>query len=287
MWIVSGANGKLGSLIVEQLLARVPASSLGVSVREPEKAQAFAARGVRVRRGDFDDPASLTESFAGATQVLVISASAIGEVALRRHRNAIEAAKAAGAQRIVYTSHMGANHQSEFAPMRAHAATEDLLRACGVPFLSLRNGFYASTAAMLLGQGLGSGQLVAPADGPVSWTTHADLAAAAVLALTEPERFGPYGISPPLTAGQAYDLAGVAALATAALGRPITRMVAPDDAYRAQLGSRMPEPQADMLMGMFRASRAGEFAAVDGALATLLGRPAQTVRDVLPRPSST
>jgi NAD(P)H dehydrogenase (quinone) len=43
----------------------------------------------------------------------------------------------------------------------------------------------------------------------------------------------------------------------------------------------LPQPVADMLLGMFAASRAGEFAAVDPTLEQLLGRPPLTVREVL------
>jgi uncharacterized protein YbjT (DUF2867 family) len=131
MLIVTGANGTLGKLVVERLLARIPASQLGVSVREPQQAQALAERGVRVRRGDFEEPASLPHAFEGAAQILIISASATGEVAYRRHQAAIGAAVAAGAKRILYTSHMGASPTSRFAPMRAHAQSEQLLAACG------------------------------------------------------------------------------------------------------------------------------------------------------------
>jgi len=56
MIVVTGAGGQLGSRIVDRLLERVPAGSVGVSVRDIEKAAALAHRGVRVRAGDFTDP---------------------------------------------------------------------------------------------------------------------------------------------------------------------------------------------------------------------------------------
>ena len=100
------------------------------------------------------------------------------------HRTAIEAATAAGVERIVYTSHMGANAASPFAPMPDHAATEAALRDSGVAYTALRSGFYATSGIMLMGRALETGTLAAPEDGPVSWTAHADLAEAAALALT-------------------------------------------------------------------------------------------------------
>jgi NAD(P)H dehydrogenase (quinone) len=123
MIIVTGATGQLGRAIVEQLLERVPAEQVGVSVRDPEKATTLADRGVRVRPGDFGDAASLRHAFGGARQVLIVSAG-IGEAARRQHRTAIQVAREAGAERILYTSPMGANPASAFAPMPDHAAIE-------------------------------------------------------------------------------------------------------------------------------------------------------------------
>ncbi len=279
MLIVTGANGQLGGAIVEQLLARVPAAQMGVSVRDPEQAHALAARGVRVRRGVFADAASLAHAFEGASQVLIVSAGTTGEGAVRQHRTAIDAARAAGAGRILYTSHMGANPASPFPPMPDHAATEALLRGSGVAFTALRNGFYATTAVMLLGRAVETGELAVPEDGPVAWTTHADLAATAALALVEG---GLDGVTPALTGAEAFDMAGVAALASALTGRPIRRIVVSDVAYRDGMVARgVPEAAADMLVGLFAASRQGAFAPADPTLARLLDRPATPLRDVL------
>jgi len=278
MIIVTGATGQLGSVVVERLLARAPATEIGVSVRDPGKATALAERGVRVRRGDFDDAASMAHAFEGATQLLLVSAATTGAAALRQHRTAIDAARAAGVRRIVYTSHMGADPTSPFAPMVDHAATEALLRDSGLAFTALRNGFYTASGRMLLGRALETGEVAAPPDGPVSWTAHDDLAdAAAIVLLTDEGRFE--GATPPLTGAAAVDLAGLAAIAAEVTGRPITRTVVTDAQYREQLG--VPEPVADMLLGLFAASRAGAFAAVEPTLEQLLGRPPLTVREVL------
>jgi NAD(P)H dehydrogenase (quinone) len=278
--IVTGANGRLGRAIVEGLLDRVPAESIAVSVRDPEKARGLTERGIRVRRGDFTDPASLAHAFEGASQVLIVSADTSGEAAVRQHRTAIEAAKAAGARRILYTSHVGVNPSSPFPPMPDHAATENALRDSGVAFTSLRNGFYAATTVMLLRGALRTGELAAPQDGPISWTAHADLAEAAAIALTDEGRFD--GPTPPLTGPEALDLADVAAIASEFTGRPIKRVTVTDEQYRADLVSHgVPTPQAEMLVGLFAASRQGDFSPVDPALADLIGRPPTPLRDVL------
>ncbi|SFB52446.1 Uncharacterized conserved protein YbjT, contains NAD(P)-binding and DUF2867 domains [Cohnella sp. OV330] len=279
MIIVTGASGQLGRMTVERLLERIPAERLGVSVRDPQKAQHLQAKGVRVRKGDFSDADSLAYAFEGATQVLIVSSDRFGEASVQLHRTAIDAAKKAGASRILYTSHMGSSPSSHFAPMIDHAATEEALQASGVAFASLRNGFYAASALMLLGNALTTGELAAPEDGPVSWTAHPDLAEAAAIALTE-QRLD--GLSPGLTATDAIDLAGIAAIASELTGRRIKRVIVSDDQYRDTLISHgVPEAQANMLLGIFHASREGEFADIDPTLGQLLGRSPLSMRDVL------
>jgi NAD(P)H dehydrogenase (quinone) len=272
MIVITGATGQLGSLIVASLLERVPAEEVGVSVRDPGRAADLAERGVRVRRGDFSEPNSLADAFEGATQVLIVSANETGGSAVAAHAAAIDAARAAGAERILYTSHQGASADSPFAPMRDHAATEEYLAQTGTPFTSLRNGFYATTVPFILGQALTTGEIVAPADGPVSWTTHADLAEATAIILADPGRFD--GPTPPLTGLDTFDLDDVADILTKLTGRAIRRTVTDDDAWAAGLAAHgVPEAQATMMLGMFRAARSGGFSATSPTLGDLLGRP--------------
>ena len=280
MIIITGGTGQLGSQIVDRLLSRVPADRVGVSVRDIARASDLAARGVRVRRGDFADPDSLATAFEGATQVLIVSTDRTGEEAVARHAAAIDAAHDAGAERILYTSHQAAAEDSLSAPMPDHAATERYLSKTGTPFTSLRNGFYASTVRRLLGGALETGELVAPADGPVSWTAHADLAEATAAILAD----GAWadGPTPPLTAPDALDLGDVADMVTALTGRTVRRVVADDDEWAATLTGRgVPADQTSMLLGMFRAARRGEFATTGPALEDLLQRPATPLRSLL------
>ncbi|MGC4748148.1 NAD(P)H-binding protein [Micromonospora sp. DT201] len=280
MFVITGATGQLGSQIVDRLLERVPADTVGVSVRDVGKAAGLAERGVRVRAGDFTDPTTLEYAFEGADTVLVVSAAIRGGAAVDANRAAIDAAHAAGAKRILYTSHQAASRQSLFAPQPTHAATEEYLAGLGVPFTALRNGFYASTLSFAIGAALETGQLVAPADGPVSWTAHADLAEAAAIALAEDGALD--GITPALTASEMLDLEAVAGVLTDITGRTIRRVVADDEQWRAAAIERgMPAAAADFTLGMYRAARRGEFAVTDPTLETLIGHRPTSVRSVL------
>ena len=280
MIVITGATGQLGRQIVEGLAKQRPTAQIGVSVRDPEKAEDFEQRGIRVSRGDFADPSTLAKAFEGAEQVLIISVNSLGEEALRQHGNAIHAARVAGAKRILYTSHQGANPSSAVSFARDHAATEALLQTSGVPFVSLRNGFYAESALYQLGGIQDTGRLALPDDGPVSWTARADLAEAAVAALTRTSLFD--GITPPLTASETLDFAAIAGLASDLLKREVTRIVVNEEDYRAaQLSHGLPEWMVDMLGSLFRATRNREFDVVDPSLERILGRKPTAMSETL------
>jgi NAD(P)H dehydrogenase (quinone) len=282
MIIVTGATGQLGRIIVQQLAARIPADQIGVSVRDPEKAKDLEALGVRVRHGDFGNPDSLTHAFEGATQVLMVSsnARAYGGDPLAQHRAAIAAAERAGATRIVYTSQMAASPSSAFSPAVDHAATEELLRQSGLQWTALRNGFYASSGLGAISNAMTSGLLELPADGKVAWTAHADLGEAAAIILADAGRYD--GPTPPLTPAQALDLTDLTSIAAERVGRTIERTVISDEAFEAKMAARgLPPGAVKFALGMYIASRAGEFARVDPTLERLLGRPPMTMRELI------
>jgi NAD(P)H dehydrogenase (quinone) len=282
MIIVTGATGQLGRLIVEKLVQLVPAKQVGASVRDVAKAADLLALGVRVRQGDFARPDSLQHAFEGATQVLIVSsnARASGGDPLAQHRSAINAARAAGARRIVYTSHMAVSSSSAFPPMRDHAATETMLQESGLAWTALRDGFYAASGIAMMGDALKTGVLESPADGKVSWTAHADLAEAAAIILANEGRYD--GPTPPLTGSQLLDFEDLAAIASTLLDKPVQRMAFRDEELCARMTARgAPASAADTIVGFFIASRNGEFATVDPTLEQLLGRPPLTMQEVM------
>jgi hypothetical protein len=103
--IVSGASGQLGGLVVEQLIARgVSPQNLILVSRTPDRLQRYRMLGADTRYGDFSEPESLSEAYAGGDRLLLISIGGSGAPRVRLHENAIDAAVAAGVEHIVYTS---------------------------------------------------------------------------------------------------------------------------------------------------------------------------------------
>ncbi|WP_206362014.1 hypothetical protein [Sphingomonas montana] len=154
--------------------------------------------------------------------------------------------------------------------MHTHAATEAMLAESGIAWTALRNGFYASTVSQLVGDAADTGVLAVPADGPVAWTAHVDLARAAARILVDEGRFD--GPTPPLTAAAACDMTDIAAILSARIGRPVEHRVVTDaEAERRLAASGLPPTAIAIMLGLYRAARDHEFAATDPALAHILG----------------
>lgn len=284
MYVITGATGALNGATVDHLLKRVPAEEVVVAVRDVAQAHRFAQLGVGVRRGDYADPTSLTGAFEGADQLLLVSASDPGADALSLHRAAIDAAVAAGVGRILYTSHQGAAFDSPFRPARDHAATEQLLAESGVPWTSLRNGFYAHSLNWLLGPWRETGVIAVPGDGPVSWTAREEAAEAAAVILTSN---GAYDGPTTITADEAPTFDDIAKVASEVTARAITCTVMNEDEWvSAQVSQGAQERMARFTLGMYQAAQRGFFAGTDPLLGMLLGRQPRTVHNLLAQPAA-
>ncbi len=152
-----------------------------------------------------------------------------------------------------------------------------MLAESGLAWTALRNGFYASRALTMMGRALESGVMATPDDGKIAWATHGDLAGAAATILANEDQYD--GPTPPLTGSQALDFTDLTGIASAVLGRSIRHETFPDDELAAKLG--IPAGAAKFMLGMYLASRAGEFGPVNPTLEELLGRPPETMRELM------
>ncbi|WP_240421214.1 NAD(P)H-binding protein [Paenibacillus periandrae] len=185
--VITGANGQLGSLIMEQLLHKVSADQIIACVRHPEQANTYQKQGIEVRYCDYDQPESLKQAFTGASKLLLISSSNPDDtIRLRQHAHVIEAAKQAKVEHLLYTSFafLGAG---SIAPSHLHLATEHAILTTGIPHTFLRNALYTDFVGVLgLDTAMTSGELsVYPGDWQFNTVTRNDLAKGIAAVLTE------------------------------------------------------------------------------------------------------
>ncbi|WVQ64219.1 uncharacterized protein L199_002381 [Kwoniella botswanensis] len=276
MIVITGATGKLGKLVLQNLLTRGSPSQLAVSVRDSTKASHVADQGVRVAQATFDDPSSLREAFKGGEKLLLVSVDNF-ENAVKQHKTAIDVAKEVGIKTIFYTSHIGADLKSPFLVCQDHAETEKYLSESGLQWYSLRNGFYNEGLPMMLNNPIESGAIYAPEDGPTSWTAHKDLAEATAILLTDESKL-PEGLLVPLTASDAVEFQGIAEALAQVTGKEINRVVIPDEQFLENtVNYGVPVFVANAILGIYKASRQRGFNKVDPLLEELLGRKPETI----------
>ncbi|HZH73917.1 MAG TPA: NmrA family NAD(P)-binding protein, partial [Mariniphaga sp.] len=103
MILITGATGHLGSQVIEFLLEKKDPASIAALVRDDSKAGDLIAKGVDVRVGNYDGKRSLEDAFEGIETLLLVSRNGV-KPRQQQHFNAINAAKKAGVQYVIYTS---------------------------------------------------------------------------------------------------------------------------------------------------------------------------------------
>ena len=277
MIVVTGATGKLGHCVVGALLEKVPTAELAVAVRNPAKAATLAARGVQVRRADYDQPETLSAAFAAGDNVLLISANEIGKRATQ-HLRVVDAARAAGVGLLAYTSLLRAD-TSRLALAEEHRITEQAIRASGLPYVLLRNGWYLENHTDQIAGILQRGTTVgAAAGGRFASAARKDYADAAAEVLTSSGHENRiYEL-----AGNAFTLSEFAAEVGRQTGKRIVYTNLTPEAYKDVLvGAGLPGPYADVLVDADVGASQGELDSQSVDLPRLIGRPATSLRDAI------
>ncbi|MDT0489346.1 SDR family oxidoreductase [Streptomyces griseus] len=268
--VVTGATGELGRLVIDELLATVPAGEIAAVVRNKEKAAALAARGVELRIADYDHPETLAGAFRPGDRVLLISGSEVGK-RVAQHTAIIDAARAAGVAQLAYTGILG-GPDADFLLADEHKATEQLILDAGLPYTFLRNGWYTENHTAHLAAALEHGAVVANAgEGRIASAARADYAAAAAAVVTGE---GHLGKVYELSGDTAWSFAEFAALLSEVTGKEIAYKNVPAAVHQEILvGAGLPEGFAAILTDVDEAVARGLLAGTSGDLARLIGRP--------------
>ncbi|MPM36548.1 Quinone oxidoreductase 2 [bioreactor metagenome] len=214
---VTGATGQLGTIVVEELKKRVPNENIVALVRTPEKA---SAQGVEVRTFDYTKSQVMIEALAGIDRLVLISGNEIGQRA-RQHFNVIEAAGKAGVEWIVYTSLLHAD-STTLNLAGEHMTTEEALKASGINYTILRNGWYTENYTGSIGGALAGGAFIGSAgNGKISSAARVDYAEAAAVAITDESH-----------KGKVYELAGDDYYTLADLAAEISNQTGTNIPYR-------------------------------------------------------
>lgn len=264
---ITGVSGQLGRLVVAALAEKGVLEPVVGLARTPDKA---ADLGIEMRAADYGQPDTLLAALQGIDTLLLISSSEVGQ-RTAQHRNVIDAAKAAGVGRIVYTSLLHAD-TTPLALGEEHRASEAHIRESGLAATILRNGWYTENHAAAIPSALQAGAFYGCAgEGRFASASRRDYAAAAAAVLAGEGH-----------AGMVYELAGDTAYTLAELAAEVSRQsgkaIPYRDMERAEYAALLekvglPKPFVDLLSDSDAGAAKGGLYSDDKALSGLIGRP--------------
>lgn len=261
---VTGATGSTGRALVDALSRR------GAPVRAMVHAEANRGKlpeGVATVVADFDDPTSLAAAMDGVDQAYLVTPSS--ERAEEQQRRFADIAVRAGVHHLVVLSQLGADEQSPVRFLRYHGAVERHVRELGVAWTFLRPNLFFQGLLTFARTISSDGRFFAPiGDARVSAVDVRDIAAVAAVALTEP---GHEGATYTLTGPAAITHAQIAAALSSALGRDVSFVDVPPEAFATSLREILPPWQVEGLLEDYAHYRRGEAAAVSSAVAEITG----------------
>ncbi|WP_327633207.1 SDR family oxidoreductase [Kribbella sp. NBC_00482] len=274
--VVTAATGHLGTLVIDELLQRVPADQVVAVVRSAAKAAPIADRGVEVRVADYNDPDALAKAFGAGDTVLLISG--LDPNRLEQHQAVITAAKNAGAARIAYTSVLG-GPDADFELAADHIATEQAILDSGLPYTFLRNGWYSEVYTDQIAVQLANGVVGSAGDGRIASAPRRDYAAAAAVALTgEGHEKKAYELNGDTT----WTLTDYAAELSKQSGQDVAyNNLSPEDLAQVLAGAGIPESFVPVLVGVNDAIERGLLAGRGSDLSRLIGRPTTPIADTI------
>ena len=279
MYAITGATGRLGQLVITALLRTVPAAETAALVRTPAKASDFAAKGVVIREADYSRPETLGPAMSGIDKLLLISGNEVGR-RVPQHKAVIDAAKAAGVKLIVYTSVLRAD-TSPLGVAEEHRQTEALLKASGLPYVLLRNGWYTENYTASIPTALQQGVILgSTGDGRIAAAARADYAeaAAAVLTAEQDQRERTYE----LAGDEAFTMAEFAAELSRQSGKVVVYRDLPEAEYKAALAAGgLPDAVAAMLARSSAVASRGALFDDSHQLSRLIGRPTTPFKDAI------
>jgi len=259
---ITGASGAVGGRAARRLSKR--GLPLRLVVRDPARAPELAD--AQVAKASYADPEAMRKAFEGVGTLFLVSAHEAVD-RLEQHKQAVEAAAAAGVRKIVYLSFLSAGPDASFVLARQHYHTEQHIKETGARFVFLRDALYTDVVPLLVGS---DGVVRGPAgNGRAGWVTRDDVAevAAAVLASS-----GHDGTTFDLTGPESIDLNETADRLGRFIGRPITyQPETVEEAYSARAVYGAPDWEVEGWVTSYTAIANGELDVVSDSVARLTG----------------
>jgi NAD(P)H dehydrogenase (quinone) len=271
---ITGATGAVGGRVAARLAASGRAQRL--IVRDPGRAPDLP--GAETAEGAYGDPEAMKRALDGVETLFMVSGSEDAD-RLRQHLSAVDAAVAAGVERIVYLSFLGAAPEATFTFARDHWWTEEHIQGSGLRHTFLRDNFYTDFLTTLAGS---DGVIRGPAgDARVGAVTRDDVADAAIAVLLGEGHDG-----------RVYDVTGPEAIGLQQVAEELSRFSGRDvtyhaetleEAYASRASYGAPEWEVEGWVTTYVAIATGELDVVSDTVSELTGHAPMNLHEFLSR----
>lgn len=274
--LVTGATGTIGSFVCEQL-KNVNADFIAM-VRSEEKAKSLNEKGIKTVIGDLSDKSSLENALQGIDKVFLLSVTSPESPKLQG--SLVKFAKEKGVKHIVKLSVRGADLESDIGIARYHAMTEKNIEDSGIAYTFLQPHSFMQNLVFDAETIRNQNAIFAPmGDGKIGMVDARDIAAVAVIALTED---GHEGKTYVLTGAKAISFHDISNAFTFFLGRDIKYIpVSAEDAHQGMLEAGMPEWLANDLTALNKIFAAGQGGEISNDIEKVTGRRAGLLKEYL------
>jgi uncharacterized protein YbjT (DUF2867 family) len=269
--LVTGATGNVGSQVIRLLQKRD--CHVCAAVRNPDKAKQILGSNIDYIPFDFTNPNTFTNAFKGVNKLFLVRPPALANVR-RQIAPALNAAKQAGVEQIVFLSILGAE-RNRIVP---HAKIERYIKKLNIPATFLRASFFMQNLNTTHREDIKTrGELFMPAgNGKTSFVDVRDIAAVAVRTLVEN---GHLGKAYALTGREALTYYEVANIFTEVLGKPIHYTNPSLLKFIWQMRHRGLSLDFILVMAaIYTTARLGLAGSITPDVEQLLGRPPLTMR---------
>lgn len=272
---VTGSTGTIGAELV-RLLSKAGAPTRAV-YRRAENAPSL--QGVVWLKADLRDDAVLEPVLAGTTRLFLLSGNEAGFGKLQIET--LRAAERLSVEHVVKLSALGASSHSNSSIAREHWEVEQAVQQSTMTWTILRPHSFMQNWLGEVAESLrAEGTIYSPiGDGRVPFIDTRDIAAVAAEALLNPGAHAGHRYF--LTGGEAVGFADVAAVLSAATGRPVTYRPISMEEARSRMQARGAPPELiDASLALYAYQKAGgPTAKVSDSVERILGRPPRTIRD--------
>jgi uncharacterized protein YbjT (DUF2867 family) len=269
---LTGVTGAVGSRVAANLSAS--GARLRLIARDPGRCPDIT--GAEAVAGSYDDQEAMTRALEGVDVFFLVSGREDKD-RLEHHRRTVAGAAAAGVEKIVYLSFLGAAPNATFTLARQHYQTEQYIRDTGARFVFLRDNLYTDFVPYFAGV---DGVIRGPAgEGRVGFVTRDDIGQAAARVVISSDFDGS---TFDVTGPEAIDLHETADRFGRFIGRTVTyHPETVDEAYASRSVYNAPDWEVDGWVTSYLAIANGELDVVSDAVEQLTGHPAQTLEDFL------